>query len=132
MDAGLRKPRKEKYPKRPTEEQIRRNVQTARCFIPSEKDVTKSEFFVLFIVLSYYFFFSSFLMQGQHFREVVCKQLDNFAVVRMREGKIFSRAMVIFQKALLMIFLIILLQETKQVFVTMAILNSYSSRTRRI
>ena len=99
---------------------------------PLRKMSPKVNFLFCLLFYPITFFFSSFLMQGRHFREVVCKQLENFAVVRMREGKIFSRAMVIFQKALLMIFLIILLQETKQVFVTMAILNSYCSRTRRI
>ena len=57
------------------------------------------------------------LIQGQRFCVVVCKQqIDNFAVVRMREGKIFSRAMVIFQKALWMIFLIILFSRNQASF----------------
>lgn len=81
-------------------------------------------------------FFSSFLMQGERFRKVVCKQLDNFTanfaswLCRANErGEIFSRAMVIFQKALLII-LITLFSRSQASFCNHGYTNHYFELAR--
>ena len=53
--------RNEKYPERATQERTSRNVQNAKCSIPSEKDIAKSKVFVLFVVF-FSFFLSFFLL----------------------------------------------------------------------
>ena len=113
-DAGWRKPRKENALR-----ELRKNG-TSKCskchMLPSEKNVAKSEdVFVLLVALSYYFFVS-LSHAWTTFSRGRLPAARSFAFERMREGKIFSRAIVIFQKVLLIIFLIILFSRNQASF----------------
>ena len=74
-DAGWRKPRKEKCPKRAKQGRIRRSVQNATCSL-LRKMSPKVKTFLSCLLLYPVTFSYPFLMHGQRFREVVCQQLE--------------------------------------------------------
>ena len=121
-----RKPRKEKCPERATQEGIRRSVQNTTCSL-LRKMSPKVKKFVSCLLLYPITFSSPFLMHGQRFREVVCQQLEVLQSCEWDWGKYFLEQLWFFKRCNWWFFLLFFSQETKQVFVTMVILNNYSS-----